>query len=474
MVMGELRQETEVLVIGGGPGGYSAAFRAADLGLEVTMVDISPRPGGVCLHRGCIPSKTLLHAAHLIEDTRRAVRMGITFEPPAIDIDGLRAWKNSVTDQLAAGLEGLCAKRGVQRLQGRAVFEGQDTVRLYECEVSHIRFKWAILATGSRPRPFTGMAHSKTGRIMTSTTALELADIPDRLLVIGGGYVGLELGSVFAVLGSKVTVVEHGQRFLPGADADLVRPLQRRMEALFARIAFRTSVERLEEQDSQVRATLVSGDLMAGESFDKVLVAIGHQPNTNGLGLETAGVEIDARGFVRIDGQQRTTNARIFAVGDVTGGVMLAHKAMREGKVAAEAIAGQPSRFDVVAIPAVVYTDPQVAWAGLTEQAAKAAGRPAAIQRFPWRAAGRSATMGLEEGLTKILSDPATGRILGMGMVGRDTEGLIAEAVLAIEMGALVEDLALTIHPHPTLSETEAEAAELFLGTATHVLNPRK
>lgn len=474
MVMGELKQETEVLVIGGGPGGYSAAFRAADLGLEVTMVDLSPRPGGVCLHRGCIPSKTLLYAAHLIEDTRRAGRMGIAFAPPTIDIDGLRAWKNSVTDQLATGLESLCAKRGVQRLRGRAVFEGPDTARLYECEVSHVRFKWAILATGSRPRPFPGLTHSKTGRIMTSTAALELADIPGRLLVIGGGYVGLELGSVFAVLGSKVTVVEHGKRFLPGADADLVRPLQRRMETLFARIALQTSVEALEEQEGLVLATFGQDGRTATEQFDKALVAIGHQPNTHGLGLQAAGVVLDEHGFVRIDGRQRTANPQILAVGDVAGGVMLAHKAMREGKVAAEVIAGKPSAFDVTAIPAVVYTDPQVAWAGLTEQAAKAAGRPVAIQRFPWRAAGRATTMGLEEGLTKMISDPDTGRILGMGMVGRDTEGLIAEAVLAIEMGALVEDLALTVHPHPTLSETEAEAAELFLGSATHVLNPKK
>jgi dihydrolipoamide dehydrogenase len=472
--MGELRQETEVLVIGGGPGGYSAAFRAADLGMEVTMVDLSPRPGGMCLHRGCIPSKTLLYAAHLIADARRAGRMGIDFQPPTIDINGLRGWKDSVVDQLAGGLEGLCAKRGVQRLQGRAVFEKPDTVRLYECEVSHLRYRWAILATGSRPRSFPGMTHPQESRIMTSTAALGLTSVPERLLVIGGGYVGLELGSVWAVLGSRVTVVENGERLLAAADPDLVGPLQRWMADVFDSMLFQTSVQTLEEQTDKVRATLTDSTHTVVKDFDKVLVAIGHHPNTRGLELDKAGIMVTPEGFVRVDDQQRTANPKVFAVGDVVGGVMLAHKALREGKVAAEAIAGKPSRFDVAAIPAVVYTDPQVAWAGLTEKQAKAAGRPVAIQRFPWRAAGRATTMGLEEGLTKIISDPQTGRILGMGMVGRDTEGLIAEAVLAIEMGALVEDLALTMHPHPTLSETEAEAAELFLGTATHVLNLRR
>jgi len=473
MVMGELVQQTDVLVIGAGPGGYSAAFRAADLGLEVTLVDTAERPGGVCLFRGCIPSKALLHIAELIHDTRHASEMGVTFAKPKIELAGIRKWKQSVIDKLSNGLVSLSDRRGVQRIKGRAVFEGSDTVRLPGSEVSHIRFKHAIIATGSHPIPFPGAAPGKGGRIMTSTEALELKDIPKSLLVIGGGYVGLEIGSVYASLGSRVTVVELADRILAGVDADLADPLRRRLDDLFEGIHPNTKVLEMEEQDRGV-AVKLTGDIDTPEQiFERVLVGIGRKPNTEGLGLEHTKVKLTDRGFVEVDARQQTADERIYAVGDVAGGMLLAHKAAREGKVAAEVIAGEPAAFDVRAIPAIVYTDPQIAWCGLTEEEAKKDDRPVSVQRFPWKFSGRAATMGASEGMTKIIADPETKRILGVGIVGRDTEGLIAEGVLAIEMGALVDDLALVIHAHPMLSETEGEAAEIFLGSATHIL-PKK
>ena len=473
MVMGELAQDTEVLVIGGGPGGYAAAFRAADLGKEVTLVDMSERPGGVCLFRGCIPSKTLLHLAELIHDADRAADMGLSFGAPKIDIDGIRGWKTSVIDRLANGLVSLSDRRGVQRIKGRAVFEGSDRVRLHDAEVSHIRYRHAILATGSHPIAFPGVQHKRDSRIMTSTEALELSDIPGTLLVIGGGYVGLEIGTVYAALGSRVTVVELGGQLLPGVDPDLAEPLQRRLNQIFEAIHTNTKVAEIKEHPKGVDVRLDGGVEKSKQTFDRVLVGIGRHPNTRGLGLESTKVKLDDRGFVIIDDRQRTTDDRILAVGDVASGMMLAHKASKEGKVAAEVIAGEASAFDVRAIPAVVYTDPQIAWCGITETEAKKENRPISVQRFPWKFSGRALTMGAAEGLTKIIADPETQRILGVGIVGRDTEGLIAEGVLAIEMGALVEDLALTVHAHPTLSETEGEAAEIFTGSATHIL-PKK
>ena len=471
MVMGELSQETEVLVIGSGPGGYAAAFRAADLGLDVTMVDTALRPGGVCLYKGCIPSKTFLFLSELIHDAQRAESMGITFGEPQIDLDALRSWKGRVIDQMAGGLESLNNRRGVQLLQGRAEFESSDTVRLYESEVSHIKFRHAIVATGSYPTPFPGIEFKTGGRIMSSTGALALADIPESMLVIGGGYVGLELGTVYAALGSRVSLVELEDRLLMGVDQDLVRPLHRRLESVFRNISLSTKVLSIDEHDKGVKVVFEGNVDQAEQTFDRVLVAIGRRPSTQNLGLEKTRVELDDGGFVVVDEQQRTADPKIFAVGDVVGGYMLAHKASREGKVAAEVIAGQPSAFDVRAIPAVVYTDPQIAWCGVTEEQARNENIKIEVQRFPWKFSGRATTMGTPEGVTKIIVDPDSQRIIGVGITGRNTEGLISEGVLAIEMGALAEDMALSMHPHPTLSETEGEAAEIFLGSATHILN---
>ncbi len=473
MVMGELEQESEVLVIGSGPGGYAAAFRAADLGLDVTMVDPAQRPGGVCLYKGCIPSKTFLFLSELIHDAQRAESMGIAFDKPRIDLKALREWKRNVIDSMANGLVSLSNRRGVQLLQGRAQFESSNTVRLHDAEVSHIKFRHAIIATGSHPIAFAGTEFKPGGRIMSSTGALALADVPQSLLIIGGGYVGLELGTVYAALGSRVSLVELEDRLLLGVDQDLVEPLNRRLNTIFETISLKTKVASMTENENGVEVIL-EGDVETPEQhFDRVLVAIGRKASSQDIGLENTKVELDEKGFVKVDDQQRTADEHIFATGDVAGGLMLAHKAIREGKVAAEVIAGEPSAFDVRAIPAVVYTDPQIAWCGLTEEEARKGNIPIKVQRFPWKFSGRATTMGAPEGLTKIIIDPETGRILGVGIVGRDTEGLISEGVLAIEMGALAEDMALSIHPHPTLSETEGEAAELYLGSATHILSPK-
>jgi dihydrolipoamide dehydrogenase len=471
MVMGELTQEAEVLVIGSGPGGYAAAFRAADLGLDVTMVDPGSRPGGVCLFKGCIPSKTFLYLSELIYDAARAEDMGVSFGKPKIDLEALRSWKGNVIDQMANGLVSLNNRRGIQLLKGRAEFESSDTARVHDCEVSHIKFRHAILATGSLPIPFQQTTFKTGGRIMSSTGALALADVPEKLLVLGGGYVGLELGTVYAALGSRVSLVELEDRLLAGVDQDLVQPLHRRLKNIFESINLKTRVVSMVENKDGVDVTF-DGDIDSPQqSFDRVLVAIGRKPCSRNIGLENTNIALDEKGFVKVDDRQRTDDERIFAVGDVVGGMMLAHKATREGKVAAEVLAGEPSAFDIRAMPAVVYTDPQIAWCGMTEEQAGAEKRPVKVQRFPWKFSGRATTMGAPEGLTKIIVDPETGRILGVGITGRDTEGLISEGVLAIEMGALAEDMALSIHPHPTLSETEGEAAELFFGSATHILS---
>jgi dihydrolipoamide dehydrogenase len=372
---------------------------------------------------------------------------------------------------MANGLVSLTKSRKVHLLKGRATFESSDTVRVYDCEVSHIKFRQAILATGSQPIPFPETTFKTDGRIISSDGALALADVPENLLILGGGYIGLELGTVYASLGSRVSLVELEDRLLAGVDQDLVQPLQRRLENLFESIHLKTKVVSMAENQNGVDVTF-EGDIdTPQQTFDKVLVAIGRKPCSRDIGLENTKVKLDEKGFAAVDDRQRTADERIFAVGDVIGGMMLAHKATREGKVAAEVIAGEPSAFDVRAIPAVVYTDPQIAWCGLTEEQARAENRDISVQRFPWKFSGRATTMGATEGLTKVIVDPATGRILGVGITGRDTEGLISEGVLAIEMGALAEDMALSIHPHPTLSETEAEAAEMFLGSATHILS---
>ena len=468
MVMGELMQETELLVVGAGPGGYAAAFRAADLGLEVTLLDAEPRPGGECLFRGCIPSKTLLHLAELMSDAARAKDMGIAFGPPKIDLEGIRSWKAKVIDQLAEGLLTLCEKRGVQLIRGRAVLEGPDRARLSDAELSHIRFRHAILATGSYPAPMPGVSLKPGGRIMDSSGALELDDIPETILILGGGYIALEMGSVYAALGSRVTVAVRSDRLLRGADPDLAAPLIRKLESLFEPVRFNTQPASLKELKSRVEVTWEAEKKK--EPFDRVLVAIGRRPNSHDLGLEAAGVQVDKHGFVVKDDRQRTSVEHIYAIGDLAGEPLLAHKAIHEGRVAAEVIAGKPSAFDARAVPAVVYTDPQVAWCGLTEEQARTQKRPVRVERFPWKFSSRAATTGSQQGLSKLISDPETGRLLGVGIVGRSAESLIAEGVLAVEMGALAEDLALSIHPHPTLSETLGEAAEMLSSTATHIL----
>ena len=473
MVMGELTQETDVLVIGSGPGGYAAAFRAADLGLDVTMVDLEERPGGVCLFRGCIPSKTLLYVTELLHDAQRAAEMGITFGEPKVDLDKLREWKNKVIDKLADGLVELSNKRGVQRLKGRAVFESSSVARLHGVEISRIKFRHAIIASGSHALTLPGLDFKQSGRVMGSTGALQLADIPARLLVVGGGYVGVELGSVYATLGSRVTMVEGNKRLMTGADADLAQPLNRRLADLFEAIHLDTRVKGLAERGNEVEATFEGEAGKPVQTFDRVLIAIGRRPSSKNLGLENTEVTLDDRGFVIVDDQRRTADPNIFAVGDVVGGAMLAHKAMHEGRVAAEVISGEKSAFDVRAIPAVVYTDPQIAWCGLTETEAKKQGRLVTVTRFPWSASGRAASMGVK-GMTKMIVDPETRRVLGVGIVGREAGEMISEGVLAVEMGALADDVALSIHPHPTLSEGEEEAAEAFLGSPTHVLPPKK
>ncbi|MGC9523263.1 MAG: dihydrolipoyl dehydrogenase [Anaerolineae bacterium] len=471
MVMGEMTQEVEVVVVGGGPGGYAAAFRAADLGFDVMVVDEGARLGGACLHRGCIPSKTLLHVSQLLYDARHSEDLGLKFAEPEIDLDQVRAFKDRVVDRLADGLMRLAKQRSVQVVQARARFEDSETLRLEGTDLAHVKFDHAIIATGSTAIALPGTEFG--GRIMSSTEALELADVPERLLVVGGGYVGLELGSVYAALGSKVTVVEMLDRLIAQSDSDLARPLVRRIESIFDEVHTGTKVTEMVEKDDGVEVTL-EGEIEETHRFDRVLVAVGRRPSSQDLGLENTDVEVDDRGFIQVDDRQRTADAHIFAIGDVVGGMMLAHKAMYEGRVAAEVIADLPAAFDAAAIPAVVYTDPALAWAGLTEQEAEEQGREVEIARFPWTASGRALTMDAPEGMTKIIADPESGRVLGFGIVGREAGEMIAEGVLAIEMGALAEDVALTIHAHPTLSETKGEVAELFLGSATHLLPPRK
>ncbi|MFO7945101.1 MAG: dihydrolipoyl dehydrogenase [Anaerolineales bacterium] len=474
MVMGEQTLEIDVAVIGGGPGGYSAAFRAADLGLDVALINAEERLGGVCLRRGCIPTKTLLDAAHVIEDGMKAREWGIMFSDFGIDLEKLRQHKQGVVDQLVSGVESLAKMRDVQLIEGRAVFESSNQVRIQgTSDFAHVKFEHAILASGSKPTSLPGVEFKDQGRIMSSAGALELKDIPERLLVIGGGYIGLEMGTTYAALGSKVTMVEMMDDILPEVDRTLVRYLKKRVKKNFEALHLKTTVASLEEQDEKVVVTLEGEVEEKAQEFDRVLVAVGRKPNSEDIGLENTNVKVDQKGFVQVDEQRRTHDSRIFAIGDVVGDPMLAHKAMFEGKVAADVIAGEPAAFDVMAIPAVVYTDPQIAYCGWMEDEAREKGYDVKVARFPWTASGRATTMDAREGITKLVFDVESKRLLGMGVTGKGAEDLIAEGVFAIEMGAVVEDLALTIHPHPTLSETVAEAAEAFLGLATHIFSKR-
>ncbi len=460
MVMGDLVREVDVAVIGGGPGGYTAAFRCAELGLETVVVDAGRRLGGVCLYDGCIPSKALLHVAAVLAEAQHAREFGVELGAPRVSLEALRAWKTErVVGRLARGLAGVAKTKGVEVVGGRAVFESSRELRVEGEEPQTIRFAHAIVATGSAPRPLPGMA-LESDRIVDSAAALELPDVPARLLVIGGGYIGLELGTVYAALGSTVTLVEMTEGLLPGVDRDLVEPLARRVGQLFGAIHLGTRVVSLREHGARIEAELEG---QPAQSFDRALVAVGRRARSDGLGLEATKARTDARGVIAVDERCGTDDPRIYAVGDVTGEPMLAHRAMRQGVVAAEVIAGRPAAFDNAAVPAVVFTDPEIAWCGLTESDAGRAGRAVKIARFPWAASGRAATLGRSDGLTKIVCDPDSGRVLGVGLVGPGAGELIGEAALAIEAALTAEDLAATIHAHPTLSETLMEAARQLL-----------
>jgi dihydrolipoamide dehydrogenase len=466
--VGEFTEEAELVVIGGGPGGYVAAFRAADLGIPTVLVDDAPVLGGVCLREGCIPSKALLHVAHLVENAAGATDFGVAFGAPKIDVAKLRAWKESVVERLCGGIKTLAGKRKVRVVRGRARFEDSRTIRLEDSEVARIRCKHAIIATGSRPKMLPESLIPPDCCI-DAAGALELADMPKSLLVIGGGYIGLELGQAYAGLGSRVSVLEVLPRILTGCDADLARPLLARLKKQFAAIHTGAKLESVKKSGKAVEVQFSVGNQQHNEKFDRVLVSVGRRPNSDTLDLANTKVTLDERGFIQVDEARRTADKRIYAIGDVAGEPMLAHKASREGIVAAEAIAGHPAAFDARAIPAVVYTSPEVAWCGVTEEQAKERGLNVKVGKFPWGASGRAIAMGRPEGLTKVIADADSLRVLGVGLVGEHAGDLIAEAVLAMEMGATAEDLALTIHPHPATSETLMEAAEGVLGSAIHM-----
>jgi dihydrolipoamide dehydrogenase len=465
------RESTQLAVLGAGPGGYAAAFYAADLGMQVTLVDLEKNPGGVCLYRGCIPSKALLHVAKVIDEARHAAAWGVTFAEPKVDVDKLRAFKQGVVDKLTSGVGQVGRLRKVKFLQGRATLTGPNSMRVAgESGETDLSFEHCILATGSQPTKIPMLALDSP-RMLDSTSALELPDVPASLLVIGGGYIGLELGTVYATLGSKVSVVEMTPGLLPGADRDLVSVLEKRVAKLFAKVMLNTKVVRVAEEKKGIRVTFEGAD---EEVYDRVLVAIGRRPNSKIPGLDTTKVKVDAKGFIETDPQRRTAEPTIFAIGDVAGEPMLAHKASHEARVAVEAIAGHKAVFEPLAIPAVVFTDPEIAWAGLTEADAQAQGREIEVAKFPWGALSRAITVDRPEGLTKLVLEPKTGRVLGVGIAGSGAGELIGEGVLAIEMGATAEDLKLTIHAHPTLSEGLMEAAEVFFGQSTHVYKPKR
>ncbi len=467
-----------IAVIGAGPGGYAAAFLAADLGMNVTLIDPELNPGGVCLYRGCIPSKALLHVAKLIEESQQAKNWGIDFPRPNIDLARLRTWKESVVKKLTGGLGILSKQRKVEYLQGRAAFENSTTLRVNKADNTQtsLSFDRIIIATGSRPAIIPALKIDSP-RLMDSTGALNLEDVPGSLLVVGGGYIGLELGSVYAALGTRITVVEMLPGLLPGADRDLVVPLHKRLENMFETILLNTTVASLKEEKTGIRATFEGKDIKDDQRervFDRVLVSVGRKPNSEIPGIEKTQVRINARGFIEVNQQLQTADPSIYSIGDVVGEPMLAHKASHEGRTAVEAIAGHKVAFEPNAIPAVVFTDPEVAWAGLTETQAEKENREVKVAKFPWGASGRAMTLDRPDGTTKLIIDPQTERVLGVGIVGAGAGELIAEGVLAIEMAALAKDIALTIHPHPTLSETVMEAAEVFFGTSTHVFRPKR
>lgn len=476
--MPEQIESTHLVVIGGGPGGYAAAFRAADMGMGVTLIEPEENPGGVCLYRGCIPSKTLLHLAKLINESAESANWGVEFERPLIDVKKIREWKESVVAKLTGGLGELVRRRNINHVRGWARFVDASTleIELVDGATKKLYFGHAIIASGSTPTQIPGF-DTTSNRIMDSTDALELNDVPGSLLVIGGGYIGLEMGTAYAAFGSAVTVVEMMPELLPGTDKDLTGVLEKRARERFKDILVNTTVKSAEDTGDGVKVTFESNDSgdQRIETYDKILIAVGRRPNSARLGLENTRVELDAQGFVKVDMQRRTAEPKVYAIGDVTGPPMLAHKASHEGRAAVETIAEVPGAgFDPIVIPAVVYTDPELAYCGLSERQAKEQGIEVKVGKFPWGASGRALTQGRTDGMTKMIADPDSGRLLGVGIVGPGAGELIAEAVLAIELGASATDVELSIHPHPTLSETIMESAEAFFGHSTHVWRPQE
>lgn len=471
-----MSEPRELVVLGGGPGGYPAAFYAADLGMNVTIIDREENPGGVCLYRGCIPSKALLHVAKLLHEAKEASAWGIDFGEPKIDIGKLRDFKNGVIQKLTEGLGQMSGMRNVTFIQGTGTFLDSHTIEVEKTDGSKesIAFKNCIIAAGSHPTKVPGLSIDSP-HVLDSTTALDLDEVPEKFLVVGGGYIGLEMGTVYAALGAEVTVVEMLPRILAMGDKDLVQHLAKRLKKDFAEIKLNTKVSAVEEKKDGIHVTFEDAEgVQTVDVFGKVLVSIGRRPNSPFLGLEKTRVETDEKGFIKVDPQRRTTETHIWAIGDIVGEPMLAHKATYEGKVAVEAISGKKTIYDPAAIPAVVFTDPEVAWAGITETEAKEQGIPVKVSKFPWAASGRATSIGRSDGLTKLIVHPETEQIIGIGICGPGAGELIAEGTLAIEMGANVEDIALTIHPHPTLSETVMEAAEAYHGHSPHFYQPKK
>jgi len=462
--------KTEIVVVGGGPGGYAAAFYAADLGKKVVLVERDKKLGGVCLNRGCIPSKALLHATELLTEAKEAGHHGLIFSQPQVDLAKLRAWKDSILTKMSQGIATLSQKRGVQIMSGRGYFEDSQSLRVEsESGQTFVQFEKAIVAVGSKPA-LPKAFDLGNPRIMTSTEALEVEDIPAEFLVIGGGYIGMELGTVYARLGSKVTVVEALDSILSGADADLVRPVAKLAEKNFKQIRLKTKVAKMATAGKQIKVTVDDGSGSSrDELFDRVLVSVGRVPNSADLGLENTKAELDEKGFVKVNSKLQTTDPNICAIGDIAGGLLLAHKASKEARICVEVLCGKASEWDGVVVPAVVFTDPEVAWCGLTEAEAAAKNQKVEIARFPWGASGRAQTFDRPDGLTKLVIDAESERVLGVGIVGHGAGELISEGVLAVEMGATVRDLAETVHPHPTLSETLMEAAEAYYGHSSHI-----
>ncbi len=461
-----------VVIVGGGPGGYSAAFLAADLGMKVTLIDENSKPGGVCLHRGCVPSKSLLHLSKLIEETRDAEAFGLKFQPPKIDLNRIREWSQEVINKMANGLISLCKQRGVEFIHGKASLLGNNC--LSTRDKGTLEFDHCILATGSQPIS-PPIFSNISDRLLTSTTALELEDIPDRLLIIGGGYIGLEMGTVYASLGSRVTVVEMARELLSGVDRDLLRPLLSRLKIKFQDIYLNTQVVSCELKENQILTQLERSGETQFNNFDRILVSVGRKPNSLNIGLESTRIETDENGFIKVDERFQTAEPSIYAIGDVIGGAMLAHKASAEAKVVVNSLGGERSNQKLGCVPAVIFTDPEIAWCGLTETEAKIHDRKFHVAKFPWGASGRAQTLGRPEGVTKLILDLETEKILGMGISGVGAGELIGEGVLAVDHGLKANDLAHSIHPHPTLSETIMESAEIFYGKATHIYKkPRK